>query len=118
MTTDNPTYLTRDEVYLNTYENKCSECDEKPATVFIEVDLGFMTCPVGDGRYCEDCGNEQLERIRELLPPALEIAARIDKTSYTCGGKFTEQADKTEYAEKCRLARTLRRLAKQLEQKK
>ena len=64
----NEQYLDKSSVYLNTFENNCSECDERPATVFIEVDLGFMSCPIGEGRYCDECGKEELSRIQELLP--------------------------------------------------
>ena len=60
--------LCKDDLDLGPIERNCGECDERPATVYICIDLGYMTTSLGDNEYCEDCGKEELERIRELLP--------------------------------------------------
>lgn len=60
--------LCKEDVDLALIERNCCECDERPATVYISLDLGFQTSSVGDGEYCDECGREEVERIRELLP--------------------------------------------------
>lgn len=60
--------LCKDDVDLGPIERNCCECDERPATCYLSLDLGFMTTSIGQGEYCYECGKEELERIRELLP--------------------------------------------------
>lgn len=60
--------LCKEDVDLGPIERNCCECDERPATVYLSLDLGFMTSSIGDGEYCDECGKEEVERIRALLP--------------------------------------------------
>jgi hypothetical protein len=60
--------LCKEDVDLGPIERNCGDCDERPATCYISLDLGFMITSVGDGEYCDECGKEELERIRGLLP--------------------------------------------------
>ena len=65
--------ICKDDLDLGPIERNCSECDERPATVYICIDLGFETTSLGNAEYCDECGKEHLERVRELLPTREEI---------------------------------------------
>lgn len=60
--------LTKSCVDLGPIERDCSECGERPATSYITIDLGYMTTSLGDLEYCDECGKEELNRLREQLP--------------------------------------------------
>jgi hypothetical protein len=60
--------LTKNCVDLGPIERDCSECGERPAAYYISIDLGYMTTDLGNLEYCDECGKEQLERLREQLP--------------------------------------------------
>lgn len=64
--------LCKEDIDFAPISRNCCECDERPAVGYISVDLGFMTSSIGDGEYCLDCGLEEVNRIRELLPERLE----------------------------------------------
>ena len=64
----NDNQICKEDVDLGPIERNCGECDERPATSYISVDLGYMVTSVGDTEYCDECGKEALERLRELLP--------------------------------------------------
>lgn len=64
--------LAKEDITLEQIEDKCSECDELKAEFWLQIDLGFEITPLGDGRYCGPCGEQMLDRVRELLPERVE----------------------------------------------
>lgn len=52
-------------------KESCSDCGE-PATHFISIDLGFQTASLGDLLFCQECGQEVVDRWRKILPAPSE----------------------------------------------
>lgn len=65
----------RDDVTLETIPvEKCSDCDELPATHYLQIDLRALgwTTSIGDrSGYCLECGTQALEDLRATMPERL-----------------------------------------------
>jgi hypothetical protein len=51
----------------------CGECDVRPATCYIEIDLRAVGAAfsLSEARYCDSCGEEALVAIHDSLPESL-----------------------------------------------
>lgn len=62
----------RDDVTLEEIPVElCSNCEEGPATHYLQIDLRAVgwTTTIGDRTgYCGECGKEELEAIRATMP--------------------------------------------------